>query len=177
MLFLPVSSVDSRWNTGCYSFIFQYVVTCFCIIGSISTDLLYFSLSWVNQCRYNLIVTHRNCANFCSNNLMMRHINGKMKFEPDRRFFLPHLRVFHSPSPYTFRPVTSIRTWATAPRLGKRYLTFMLFECLLMQVYVGDLSERFINVKIELRKSFNPRSGSLEIPFTISAVSIEDLKI
>ncbi len=63
-------------------------------------------------------------------------------------------------------------TWASDPQLGKRYLTFTVFERLLMQLYVGDFSGTFINVKTELRKPSSPRSGSLKIPFTISAVLI-----
>ncbi|PCS23579.1 Mobile element protein [Candidatus Enterovibrio escicola] len=43
----------------------------------------------------------------------------------------------------------------TAPRLSKQYLTSMIFERLLMQVYVGDSSGTFINIKTELRKPSN----------------------
>ncbi len=66
-------------------------------------------------------------------------------------------------------------TWVTAFRLGKRYLIFTVFEGLLMQVYLGNFSGTFINVKTKLRKPSNSRSGSLKIPCTISAISIEVL--
>ncbi len=110
--------------------------------------------------------------NFCSNNLMSRHINCKMQFAQIHLFSLPYLRVLHSLSSYTFRPMTSITTLTTAPKLGKRYLIFTVFKHLLMKMYVRDFSGTFINVKIELRKPYNSRSGSLKISFTISAVSI-----
>ncbi|WP_339378790.1 hypothetical protein [Candidatus Enterovibrio escicola] len=61
--------------------------------------------------------------------------------------------------------MASITTWATAIQLDKLYLTYMVFEHLLMQVYVGDFSGTFINVKIELRKPFTSTKGDIENTF------------
>ncbi len=103
---------------------------------------------------------------------MSKYIHGKMKFALKTPFLLAVFTCFPFTSLYPFRTVVSITTWETAPLFGKRYLIFTVLEHVLMQVYVGDFRGTFINVKTELRRPSNPRSGSLEIPFTMSAVSI-----